>query len=85
MQEPIQFYKEEINSLNTILIGLKKQLLTTRILRLLAFLTIALSAYVGFTKDNLFFILTGLGVITFGVLITKHLQLKQKKVLLMPN
>ncbi|MEX6626687.1 MutS-related protein [Tenacibaculum salmonis] len=79
MQEPIQFYKEEINSLNTSLIGLKKQLLTTRILRLLAFLTITLSAYIGFTKDNLFFILTGLGVIAFTILITKHLQLKQKK------
>ncbi|MCD8416652.1 DNA mismatch repair protein MutS [Tenacibaculum finnmarkense genomovar finnmarkense] len=79
MQEPIQFYKEEINSLNTTLIKLKKRLRTTSILRLLAFLTIALSAYMGFTKDNLFFILTALGVITFGILITKHLQLKQKK------
>ncbi|MBE7645203.1 DNA mismatch repair protein MutS [Tenacibaculum finnmarkense genomovar ulcerans] len=79
MQEPIQFYKEEINSLNTTLITLKKQLLTTRILRLLAFLTIATSAYVGFTKDNLFFILTGLAIITFGILITKHLKLKQQK------
>ena len=82
MQQPIPFYKEEINSLNTVLIALKKQLLITRILRLLAFLTISFSAYIAFTKNNLFFIVSIIALIAFVYLVTKHLRLKQTKSLL---
>ena len=77
MQQPIQFYKEEINSLNTALTALKKRLLITRLLRLFAFLIISLSAYIAFTKDNLFFIASGIALIVFVYLVTKHLRLKQ--------
>ena len=77
MQQPIQFYKEEINSLNTVLTALKKRLLITRLLRLFAFLIISLSAYIAFTKDNLFFIASGIALIVFVYLVTKHLRLKQ--------
>lgn len=79
MQQPIQFYKEEINSLNTVLTGLKKRLLTTRLLRLFAFLTISLSAYIAFTKNNLYFIISVISLIAFVYLVTKHLRLKQTK------
>ncbi len=79
MQQPIPFYNQEINNLNTELIALKKQLLTTRVLRLLAFLSISFSIYFAITKDDLFFIVSVLGLIAFIYLITKHLQLKQKK------
>ncbi|WBX71301.1 MutS-related protein [Tenacibaculum retecalamus] len=82
MQQPIPFYKEEINSLNAVLIALKKRLLTTRILRLLAFLTIFFSAYIAFTKNNLFFIVSVIALIAFVYLVTKHLGLKQTKSLL---
>ena len=77
MQQPIQFYKEEINSLNTVLTALKKRLLITRLLRFFAFLIISLSAYIAFTKDNLFFIASGIALIVFVYLVTKHLRLKQ--------
>lgn len=79
MQQPIPFYKEEINSLNTVLTGLKKRLLTTRLLRLFAFLTISLSAYIAFTKNNLYFIISVISLIAFVYLVTKHLRLKQTK------
>ena len=79
MQQPIQFYKEEINSLNTVLTALKKRLLITRLLRFFAFLIISLSAYIAFTKDNLFFIASGIALIVFVYLVTKHLRLKQTK------
>ena len=82
MQQPIPFYKEEINSLNTVLIALKKRLLITRVLRLLAFLTISFSAYIAFTKNNLFFIASVIALIAFVYLVTKHLRLKQTKSLL---
>ena len=82
MQQPIPFYKEEINSLNTVLIALKKQLLITRILRLLAFLTISFSAYIAFVKNNLFFIVSIIALTAFVYLVTKHLRLKQTKNLL---
>mgnify|MGYP005989063495 CR=1 FL=1 len=82
MQQPIQFYKEEINSLNTVLTALKKRLLITRLLRLFAFLTISFSAYLAFTKNNLFFTISGIALIAFVFLVTKHLRLKQTKNLL---
>ncbi|OCK43613.1 DNA mismatch repair protein MutS [Tenacibaculum soleae] len=82
MQQPIQFYKEEINSLNTVLTGLKKRLLTTRLLRLFAFLTISLSSYIAFTKNNLYFIISVISLIAFVYLVTKHLRLKQTKSLI---
>ncbi|WNW01105.1 DNA mismatch repair protein MutS [Tenacibaculum sp. HL-MS23] len=82
MQQPIPFYKEEINSLNTLLIALKKRLLITRVLRLLAFLTISFSAYIAITKNNLFFIASVIALIAFVYLVTKHLRLKQTKNLL---
>ena len=82
MQQPIPFYKEEINSLNTVLTGLKKRLLTTRLLRLFAFLTISLSAYIAFTKNNLYFIISVISLIAFVYLVTKHLRLKQTKSLI---
>ncbi|QXP73059.1 DNA mismatch repair protein MutS [Tenacibaculum sp. AHE15PA] len=82
MQQPIPFYKEEINSLNTLLIALKKRLLITRVLRLLAFLTISFSAYIAITKNNLFFIASVIALIAFVYLVTKHLRLKQTKSLL---
>lgn len=79
MQELTKFYKDKINQLNIDLVKLKKQLLITRILRFLAFLIISLSIYVGFTKDNLFFIISAIAVLSFALLITKHLKLKQHK------
>ncbi|CAM1358335.1 DNA mismatch repair protein MutS [Tenacibaculum soleae] len=79
MQQPIPFYKEEINSLNTVLTGLKKRLLITRVLRLLAFLTISISTYIAFTKNNLYFIISVISLIAFVYLVTKHLRLKQTK------
>lgn len=82
MQQPIPFYKEKINSLNAVLTGLKKRLLITRVLRLLAFLTISLSAYIAFTKNNLYFIISVISLIAFVYLVTKHLRLKQTKSLI---
>ncbi|CAM1334407.1 MutS-related protein [Tenacibaculum aestuariivivum] len=79
MQEPIQFYKDEINNLNSQLVNLKKRLRTTSILRLLVFLCISFSIYLAVTKNNLFFIVSFLLTIVFVFLITKHLQLKQQK------
>ncbi len=79
MQEPIQFYNEEINQLNTKLSTLKKQLLTTRMLRLLAFLAIAFATYLAFTKSTFFFICSLLSIIAFVFLILKHAYLKKQK------
>ncbi|MGB1042543.1 MAG: MutS-related protein [Tenacibaculum sp.] len=79
MQQPITFYNEEINNLNTILTKLKKQLFTTRILRLLAFLSIAFSGYLGFTKVTNYFIISLVAVLVFIYLIIKHNRLKQLK------
>lgn len=79
MQQPISFYKEEINSLNTTLTKLKKQLLTTRLLRLFAFLSISFSIYIALTSTKTLFIGSALGVICFFYLILKHSQLKAKK------
>ena len=79
MQQPIQFYKEEINNLNGDLTKLKKQLFSTRILRLLAFLAICFSTYIAITKNNLLFSVSFISVLIFLFLIVKHTQLKRKK------
>ncbi|WP_299156121.1 DNA mismatch repair protein MutS [uncultured Tenacibaculum sp.] len=79
MQQPISFYKQEINSLNTTLTKLKKQLLTTRLLRLFAFLSISLSIYIALTSTKTLFIGSALGIICFIYLILKHSQLKAEK------
>lgn len=79
MQQPISFYREEINSLNTVLTILKKQLLTARILRLIAFLSISLSIYFALTNTKTFFLGSFLAGLCFIFLIIKHAQLKQKK------
>ncbi len=79
MQEPIQFYNEEINQLNTKFNTLKKQLLTTRMLRLLAFLAITFTIYLAFTKSTFFFIGCLLSIIAFVFLILKHGHLKKQK------
>ncbi|CAM1350252.1 MutS-related protein [Tenacibaculum insulae] len=79
MQQPIQFYKEEINNLNGDLTKLKKQLFSTRILRLFAFLAICFSTYIAITKNNLLFSVSFISVLIFLFLIVKHTQLKRKK------
>ncbi|MBA6156802.1 DNA mismatch repair protein MutS [Tenacibaculum sp. S7007] len=79
MQESIQFYNEEINQLNKKFNTLKKQLLTTRMLRLLAFLAIAFTTYLAFTKSSFFFIGSLLSIIAFVFLILKHGYLKKQK------
>ncbi|MCF2874714.1 MULTISPECIES: MutS-related protein [unclassified Tenacibaculum] len=77
MQQPISFYKEEINSLNTALAKLKKQLFYTRILRLITFLAIAFSIYFALTGVKMLFIGSFLAIICFVFLILKHNQLKE--------
>lgn len=79
MQQPFPFYKEEINSLNSELINLKRQLRATSILRLLTFLSISLSIYFAITNSNLFFGASFLLIVLFVYLITKHTQLQQQK------
>ncbi len=79
MQELIEFYNEEINQLNTKFNTLKKQLLTTRMLRLLAFLAIAFTTYLASTKFTFFFIGSLLSIIAFVFLILKHGYLKKQK------
>lgn len=79
MQEPFQFYKEEINSLNIALNALKKQLRLTSILRLTFFLTISISIYFAITKNNMFFVISAISLMAFVYLITKQEGLKQLK------
>ncbi|WP_028889819.1 MutS-related protein [Tenacibaculum ovolyticum] len=79
MQQPFPFYKKEINSLNSELINLKRQLRTTSILRLLTFLSISLSIYFAITNSNLFFGASFILIVLFVYLITKHTQLQQQK------
>ncbi|WP_233861652.1 MutS-related protein [Tenacibaculum piscium] len=79
MSTPIQFYKKTINSLTNELQQLKKQLRITNILRLLAFLLICFSSYTGFTKNNLFFIGSFLGIVIFISLVSKNQRLRTQK------
>ena len=51
MQQPIEFYNKEINQLNTKFNTVKKQLLRTRMLRLLAFITIVLDIKIFFLEN----------------------------------
>jgi DNA mismatch repair ATPase MutS len=82
MQQPITFYNEEIKSLNVKLIKLKKQLVSTRILRFLVFLSISFSIYIAITNTKTAFTASLLGIILFVFLILKHTRLKQEKNLL---
>ena len=79
MQEPIPFYKNQINSLQTVLTAIKKQLIFTRILRLLAFLGIAFTIYKGVSDENLWFLASFASTIIFVFLIVKHTELRAKK------
>lgn len=79
MQEPIEFYNKEINQLNTKFNTIKKQLLKTRMLRLLAFITIVFATYFAFTKTKAFFAVSVLSVVAFVFLILKHTYLKKQK------
>ena len=79
MQEPIPFYKDQINSLQTVLTTIKKQLVFTRILRLLAFLGIAFTIYKGVSGENLWFLASFASTIIFVFLIVKHTELRAKK------
>ena len=79
MQEPIPFYKDQINSLQTVLIAIKKQLVFTRVLRLLAFLGIAFTIYKGVFGENLWFLASFISTIIFVFLIVKHTELRAKK------
>ena len=82
MQQPITFYNEEIKSLNVKLTKLKKQLVSTRILRFLVFLSISFSIYIAITNTKTAFTASLLGIILFVFLILKHTRLKQEKNLL---
>ena len=79
MQEAIQFYKEEINHLSAKLKDVKSQLLRTRMLRLLAFLSIGFTIYYGFKKSNFYFIGSLLSIAVFIFLLLKHTDLKKLK------
>jgi uncharacterized membrane protein YdbT with pleckstrin-like domain len=79
MQQPFPYYKEEINSLNSELKSLKRQLRTTSILRLLTFLSISFSIYFAITNNNFFFGVSFLLIVLFVYLITKHTRLQQQK------
>ncbi|WP_271407057.1 MutS-related protein [Tenacibaculum soleae] len=79
MQQAIQFYTQEINNLNIVLSTLKKQLLITRVLRLLTFLTLSFSIYISIVKNNLFLSISFIALVSFVYLIVRHSQLKQQK------
>ena len=79
MREPLQFYTEEKEKLETEFTILKKKILQTSIVRLLAFLTICASVYlIIYGKTNAVFA-TFIGFVLFVFFIVKYVNLQRKK------
>jgi len=79
MQQSSQYYSEQITELKTSLSAIKKQLLTTSILRFVVFLSVCFSIYIAFTTTKNALIGSFLAVLVFVFLILRHSKLQREK------